>query len=113
MKTFLKNLKKALKTHFKENRVEYLIQTLQSLKANVHLEEGYFIAVRYNARNGRTDVALISEGRRIFGYDNLKQWHIHPYEDPEKHIACEPPSVEEIISATKQCYEADKSKSEG
>lgn len=55
------------------------------------------MAVRYNARNERTDFALIKNNRRIIGYDNLKQWHYHPYEDPSKHIPCEKPSINTIF----------------
>ena len=110
METFLKNLKKSLKKNFSGYRIEYLIKTLQSLKANIYLEESYFIAVRYNARNGRVDIALICDNQRIFGYDNLKVWHLHPYEDPSRHDPCEPPPMDKILSDTKKYYEMDRGK---
>jgi hypothetical protein len=111
MEKFLKNLENSLNTHFSGYRIEYLIQSLQSLKAKIHLEGDYFIAVRYNARNGRTDVALVSNNQRIFGYDNLKKWHFHPYENPSMHVFCEPPSMKKVISDTKKYYEMDMQKS--
>lgn len=111
MEKFLKNLENSLKIYFPGYSIDYLIQSLQSLKARIQLEGDYFIAVRYNARNSRTDVALVSNNQRIFGYDNLKKWHFHPYENPSMHVPCEPPSMEKIISDTKKYYEMDKQKS--
>ncbi len=110
METFLKNLKKSLKKNFPGYRIEYLIRTFQSLKANIHLEENYFISIRYNARNERIDVALISNNRRIFGYDNLKKWHFHPYENPPTHVPCQIPSIDKILSDTKKYYDIDREK---
>ncbi len=108
MYRFLEDVHRALEKNFPEYRFEFLIKTPKSLKANVHLHHGYFIALRYNARNGRIDTALIRENQRIFGYDNLKTWHFHPYENPTDHISCEPPTMEKIISEIKKVYERDK-----
>jgi hypothetical protein len=81
-----------------------------SLKVNIHLETNNFISIRYNARNGRMDFALISNNQRIFGYDNLKTWHYHPYEDPLSHVPCDPPSIDKILSDTKKCWEIHSAK---
>lgn len=110
MDKFLKILKQNLKEQFPGYRVEYLIQTLFSLKVNIHLEKNYFISIRYNGRNGRMDMALIAYKQRIFGYDNLKTWHYHPYGNPSSHIPCEPPSLDKMLSDTKKYYEIDKQK---
>jgi hypothetical protein len=64
---------------------------------NVILKKGVFIAVRYNARNGRKDFALIEDDKRVFGYDNLKNWHHHPFHCPESHIKCEEPSIKKAF----------------
>ena len=29
--------------------------------------------------------ALVRRGRRAFGADNTGGWHIHPFDDPERH----------------------------
>lgn len=34
----------------------------------------------YNAENDRKDFAIIYQGKRILGYDNLGEWHKHPLE---------------------------------
>ena len=99
---FLSELKNSLKKHFTKYRFEILLNTPRSIKANIHLYENLLIAVRYNARNERMDFALIQNNQRIFGYDNLKEWHYHPVENPDDHIPCEKPSIDEIISKIKK-----------
>jgi hypothetical protein len=49
---------------------------------------------------------LIHNNQRIFGYDNLKEWHFHPYESPSEHILCDKPSIDKIISDIKVVYNA-------
>jgi hypothetical protein len=101
---FLSEIKTSLRKHFPEYRIDFLIRTNKSLKANIYIEDNLFIALRYNARNERIDFALIKNNQRIFGYDNLKEWHYHPYENPSNHIHCERPSIEKIISDIKKVY---------
>lgn len=98
VEAFLAEISASLTRLFPSYTLEFLLRTPKALKANVHLREGLFIAVRFNARNGRTDFALISDGKRVFGYDNLKEWHCHPSADPSQHIPCEKPTIDHIIS---------------
>jgi len=88
----------ALSAAFPSYSTEVLLKSASSLKMNVHLDPTTFIAIRYNARNGRTDFALIRNGERVFGYDNLKEWHCHPAADPIRHIPCNRPTIKEIIA---------------
>lgn len=46
---------------------------------------GGFIDVFYNEPTGTAAYALILNGRRVFGADNAGGWHIHPFDDPERH----------------------------
>ena len=110
MHQFLDNIDNSLKKIFSEYRIEFLLKTPKSLKARVYLDDNCFISLRYNARNNRIDVALIKNDQRIFGYDNLKQWHFHPYENPSAHIPCSPPSLEKMLSDTKKYHEMVKQK---
>jgi hypothetical protein len=98
VEVFLAEISASLSRSFPSYTIEFLLRTPKSLKVNVHLGEGIFIAVRYNARNERMDFALIRDGKRVFGYDNLKEWHCHPSDDPSRHIPCEKPPVDHIIS---------------
>jgi len=95
---FLLDVITSLQKHSVDYKIEFILRTPKSLKCNVHLSENLFLAVRYNARNERMDFALIHNNKRIFGYDNLKEWHYHPYKDPSSHIPCERPSMDKIIS---------------
>jgi hypothetical protein len=101
---FLSEVETSLQKHFIDYKIEFLLRTPKSLKANIHLIENLFIALRYNSRNERIDVALIQGNKRIFGYDNLKQWHYHPLENPDKHIPCDKPSLDKIFSDIKKIY---------
>ena len=75
------------------------------LKLNIEITADTFIAIRFNAENGRQDFALIHKNQRIFGYDNLKQWHYHPLEDPSEHIQCPMPSIGQILTEMKAIIE--------
>lgn len=109
VEVFLSEVDASLKNHFTGYKIQFLIRTPKSLKANIRLDKNLFLVLRYNARNGRMDFALIQNNKRIFGYDNLKRWHYHPYENPSEHIICDKPSVDKIISDIKKVYEAIKS----
>jgi hypothetical protein len=52
-----------------------------------YLADDSFVDAFYNQKTGKTAFAQVREGRRIFGADNRKGWHWHPYEDPSQHIA--------------------------
>jgi hypothetical protein len=82
---------------FPNSRMNILKRLTDYIQLRITLTEELSIAVRYNAENGRQDFALIYQGRRIFGYDNLKRWHYHPFENPEKHIPCPKPSVGRVF----------------
>ena len=78
---------------------EVVARTIVAIKLRVDLDEHRFIDVFFNERNRRTDLALIERGRRVFGYDNLGNWHRHPLEAPERHEACEEPTLEDFVRA--------------
>jgi len=50
------------------------------------------------------DFALIMEGKRTFGYDNLGGWHKHPVENPEMHKYCEKPDIEGFSEKLERLY---------
>jgi hypothetical protein len=59
--------------------------------------EVLFIAIYFNAMNERQSFSLVSGGRRIFGYDQVKTWHKHPFESPDEHVSCDEPSLNLIF----------------
>lgn len=104
IETFLEELQLAIDKYFPDSSIQYILRTSKSLKANIVLKKGIFIAVRYNLRNGRKDFALIGNDKRIMGYDNLKSWHHHPFDNPESHIECEEPPIENIFIEIKRYF---------
>jgi hypothetical protein len=98
---FIEQVQDALQKNALSYRLQTIIHSPKSFKANFHFHENLFLAVRYNARNGRTDFALIFNKSRVFGYDNLNDWHYHPFENPSEHIFCKEPGIDKIISEIK------------
>ncbi|MDP3030401.1 MAG: hypothetical protein Q8O04_13125 [Deltaproteobacteria bacterium] len=77
------------------------------LSGRVRLQKSMFLEVYYNAVTETVAFALIEEQRRIWGIDrdNIRDWHIHPLDDPTKHTGIEPLSVSEIIEALAKVWE--------
>ena len=71
------------------------------LEARVDISEDAFLEIYHNALTGKKSYALITNGKRILGYDNYKYWHLHPLDNPARHIPCSEPSMEEIFSEMK------------
>ncbi|OFV88816.1 MAG: hypothetical protein A3J75_06725 [Acidobacteria bacterium RBG_16_68_9] len=79
--------------------VEVVARTIVAIKLRVDLDEDRFMDVFFNERNRRTDLVLIERGRRVFGYDNLGDWHCHPLAVPDRHEACAEPTLEDFVRA--------------
>jgi hypothetical protein len=61
------------------------------LSVRVSLMDGSFIEVFHNIRTAKVAFAWIKGGKRIYGKDNAKRgWHVHPFDNPEGHHACQP-----------------------
>lgn len=102
---FISEVKTALQINFNFFQVQVLFQTAKSLKLRIDLKKKVFIAIRFNARNGRMDFALIKEEKRIFGSDNLKSWHVHPLEAPDSHLPCKEPTINKMIADIKKAFD--------
>lgn len=61
--------------------------------------EQYFLRFYCNEVTGTLAFALIKQQHRVWGidFDNRRQWHVHPAENPEKHVPIDPLSVTEIV----------------
>jgi len=77
--------------------IEVLLLDTPVLKLRAHVAMRAFIDVFYNAETGKTSFALIQDGRRIFGTDNTRGWHLHPFDMPESHRPCEEMSFETFL----------------
>lgn len=69
--------------------IELLLLEEPVLKLRVHLGASLFIDIFFNAETSKTSFALIKDAQRIFGVDNTRGWHLHPFGSPESHCPCE------------------------
>jgi hypothetical protein len=69
--------------------IELLLLEEPVLKLRVHLGTSLFVDVFFNAETSKTSFALIKDAQRIFGADNTRGWHRHPFGSPESHCPCE------------------------
>ena len=79
----------------------YAVRTLNLdvLSLRIVLVDKSFIEVFHNATTGKTSFALIVENHRVYGKDNAKMgWHVHPFDDPDAHNACDPVSFETFLA---------------
>ena len=77
--------------------IDLIARTIVTIKLRVDLDQNRFIDAFFNARNGRTDLAVIEGGQRVFGYDNLGGWHRHSPNAPERHESCDEPGLEDFV----------------
>ncbi len=85
---------------FPESRLETVYSRLDKVSLRLVMSAALFVDIYFNAENGRLDFTLIHNNKRVFGYDNLKNWHRHTHENPEKHIECDQPTLRQIVQET-------------
>lgn len=44
-----------------------------------------FINIFFNSETLKYSFALVKYNHRIYGADNTRNWHIHPFDNPESH----------------------------
>ncbi len=66
-------------------RVIVLTESIDHTQLRIFLTDRSFIDVYYHQISGKTAYTQIHNDRRVFGADNKKGWHWHPYEDPQGH----------------------------
>ncbi|MCS4142570.1 hypothetical protein [Salinibacter ruber] len=71
------------------------------VRGRVLLKQDRFLQVYFNEETGTTAIALIEDEQRIWGvdYDDLRGWHVHPVDDPDKHRDIDPMTPSEIVEA--------------
>jgi hypothetical protein len=77
--------------------IEPLLLEEPVLKLRAYVGALAFVEVFFNADTGKTSFALIKDGHRIFGADNTRGWHLHPFDSPESHGPCEAMSFERFL----------------
>jgi hypothetical protein len=85
--------------------VEPLFLDEPVFKLRAHLGSNVFIAVFINSETMKTSFALIKEGQRIFGADNTRGWHLHPFGSAESYLAYEAMSFENFLDQVEKARE--------
>jgi len=90
------------------DRVDFHLEII-TIKGRVFLKkELYFLEIYYNEQTGTTAFALIENRKRIWGidYDNVREWHEHPIENPEIHKAITSKSISEVLKELQKIYDS-------
>jgi hypothetical protein len=72
------------------------------LRCRVEVDDHTLIDVYHSAVTSKTSYALVKGGGRIFGYDNFRGWHVHPYTNPDAHLACQEPTPDQVFREIKE-----------
>ena len=98
----LESFRKELCDLFKEQfaDVEFVIDERRStiLEIRIFFTPEIFMEAYVNGITGKKSFALVKNGKRIWGYDNYRYWHHHPIENPDTHMPCSEPPLEEIVN---------------
>ena len=74
-----------------------------AIQLRVGLTAGGFIEAFYNEATGTTAYALIAGAERLFGADNTRGWHVHPFADPTRHDPLpEPMAFHEFVACIEE-----------
>ncbi len=88
------------------DRVDFHLEII-TIKGRIYLKrEPYFLEVYYNSQTGTRAFALIAGGKRVWGidYDNIRNWHEHPFENPDTHKVISGKSISEIVRELDNLY---------
>lgn len=83
-------------------RLEILLLDEPVAKIKAEVVDNIFINIFYNAETLKLSFSLINGNRRIFGADNLMNWHMHPFENPELHVETAAVSLADFLDVLLQ-----------
>lgn len=83
--------------HFPTSEPEVQEANRLRLKMRVVLSSDMFVDIFYGVSKKRIDFALVKAADRVFGIDNLREWHCHPVGEVEQHEAIEEPTLEDLL----------------
>jgi hypothetical protein len=105
LEVFLAQLAALAHIHFPSARLETIYCRTEMASLRLIISPRLFVDIYYNTLTGRFDFSLIQGTSRIFGYDNLKIWHFHPFDHPNDHVECIAPTLEQILVETSEVIE--------
>ena len=79
-----------------------------TLSGRIILSDKMFMEVYHNEVTATTAFALIKEGKRIWGIDkdSVRNWHIHPLNNPEQHEPIQSMAIFDIIECLKNVLDS-------
>ena len=78
-------------------QIKIVYKRINKVSLRIKTTTNLFIDVYVNTETNRYDFSLIKGNKRIFGFDNLGEWHYHPLNNPDTHINCKEPSLKHIL----------------
>lgn len=97
---FVLELNEFCRLYFPTARLETVYRRSAMASLRLVITPHLFIDIYCNTQTVRFDFSLIHNSNRIFGYDNLKSWHCHTFENPGAHLDCQEPTLEQMVSET-------------
>ena len=79
-----------------EIEIQLIDEPVAKIKAII--DGDTFINIFYNAETSKYSFALIRGNKRIFGADNARSWHTHPFESPDSHIESSEMSLSDFLN---------------
>ena len=101
IEAFEEQLIYGLQKHVPGGNLEIIEKSIMRLKARYHIGISLFVDIFYAIRTGKISFAVVHKGERVFGIDNLGNWHCHPFRKPQNHEPIDEPSIEEILAECK------------
>lgn len=95
------DLIRIVRNYFPDTKSEVKEKRGIVLEGKISISEDKFIHIYVNRLTGKKSYGLIFQGKRIFGYDNYKYWHCHPYNNPNQHLTCDEPLIERFFEEVK------------
>lgn len=61
-------------------------RTDSTITMHLAIGDNFFIQVFFSHRSQRLNLALVGSGGRLYGRDRESGvWHLHPFDDPDRH----------------------------
>ncbi len=94
---FHQELVDAVRQYLPSGDLEIIEMSILRLKVRFYIAVSFFVDIFYAARTQKVSFAVVQKGKRIFGIDNLGDWHSHPFGKTEEHVKIPEQSIESII----------------
>ena len=103
---WLGQVRVAVQCYFPDAPVQ--VEVVRHTRVTVRVEIGRerFADLFFREETERTDYALIVDGKRVFGIDNLGGWHEHPLSDAGIHRPCPAPTPMEAMQRLREANDS-------